>query len=247
MSVFLWFHRLSTAKYFYKLAGRVAPWTGALAGLLIVVGLYLALVVAPPDYQQKDAYRIMFIHVPSAWMSMFIYVFMAVCGAIGLIWRIKLAFLVSTSAAVIGASFTLTTLVTGSIWGKPMWGAWWAWDARLTSELILLFLYLGFIALQASIPNQSAAQKAGSILLLCGVINIPIIHYSVLWWHTLHQDPSISKFGAPSIHSSMLAPLLIMAFGFMLFFLTVVAIRSRALILESEKSSKWVQEMGDAV
>lgn len=245
--MFLWFHRLSTAKYFYKLAGRVAPWTGALAGLLIVVGLYLALVVAPPDYQQKDAYRIMFIHVPSAWMSMFIYVFMAVCGAIGLIWRIKLAFLVSTSAAVIGASFTLTTLVTGSIWGKPMWGAWWAWDARLTSELILLFLYLGFIALQASIPNQSAAQKAGSILLLCGVINIPIIHYSVLWWHTLHQDPSISKFGAPSIHSSMLAPLLIMAFGFMLFFLTVVAIRSRALILESEKSSKWVQEMGDAV
>lgn len=245
--MFLWFHRLSTAKYFYKLAGRVAPWTGALAGLLIVVGLYLALVVAPPDYQQKDAYRIMFIHVPSAWMSMFIYVFMAVCGAIGLIWRIKLAFLVSTSAAVIGASFTLTTLVTGSIWGKPMWGAWWAWDARLTSELILLFLYLGFIALQASIPNQSAAQKAGSILLLCGVINIPIIHYSVLWWHTLHQDPSISKFGAPSIHSSMLAPLLVMAFGFMLFFLTVVAIRSRALILESEKSSKWVQEMGDAV
>lgn len=245
--MFLWFHRLSTARHFYKLAGRVAPWTGALAGLLIVVGLYLALVVAPPDYQQKDAYRIMFIHVPSAWMSMFIYVFMAVCGAIGLIWRIKLAFLVSTSAAVIGASFTLTTLVTGSIWGKPMWGAWWAWDARLTSELILLFLYLGFIALQASIPNRSAAQKAGSILLLCGVINIPIIHYSVLWWHTLHQDPSISKFGAPSIHSSMLAPLLVMAFGFMLFFLTVVAIRSRALILESEKSSRWVQEMGDAV
>ena len=243
--MFLWFHRLSTAKYFYKLAGRVAPWTGALAGLLIVVGLYLALVVAPPDYQQKDAYRIMFIHVPSAWMSMFIYVFMAICGAIGLIWRIKLAFLVSTSAAVIGASFTLTTLVTGSIWGKPMWGAWWAWDARLTSELILLFLYLGFIALQASIPSRSAAQKAGSILLLCGVINIPIIHYSVLWWHTLHQDPSISKFGAPSIHSSMLAPLLVMAFGFMLFFLTVVAIRSRALILESERSSRWVQKKGE--
>lgn len=241
--MFLWFHKLGSARYFYNFADKVTPWIGTLAFVLIVVGLYTALVVAPPDYQQKDAYRIIFIHVPAAWMSMFIYVFMAICGAIGLIWRIKLAFIVCTSAAVIGASFTLVTLVTGSIWGKPMWGAWWAWDARLTSELILLFLYLGFIALQSAIPNRSAAQRASSILLIAGVVNIPIIHYSVLWWHTLHQDPSISKFGAPSIHASMLAPLLIMTVAFMLFFLTIVVIRSRALILETERSSKWVKDM----
>ncbi len=240
--MFVWFHRLGSAKYFYGIATKATPWLGALALSSIGIGLYLGLVVAPIDYQQKDAYRIMFVHVPSAWMSMFIYVFMAVSGAIGLIWRIKLSYVVCSAAAAIGASFTLITLVTGSIWGRPMWGAWWAWDARLTSELILLFLYLGFIALQSAIPDRKKAQQAGAILLLAGVVNIPIIHYSVLWWHTLHQNPSISKFGAPAIHSSMLAPLLVMTLGFMLFFLTVLALRTRAMIIENEHSSKWMQQ-----
>ena len=242
--MFLWFHRLSTAKYFFDFASRLFPWLATLAAITIAVGLYLGLLVAPADYQQGEGYRIMFVHVPSAWMSMFIYVFMAVSGAIGLIWRIKLAHLVCTAAATIGASFTLTTLVTGSIWGKPMWGAWWAWDARLTSELILLFLYLGFIALQAAIQDRNKAQQAGAILLLAGVVNIPIIHYSVLWWHTLHQSASVSKFGIPSIHPSMLAPLLLMAIGFMLLFFTILTLRARALILEYEHSSRWVQEIG---
>ena len=244
--MFLWFHKLSTARYFYSFSGRLIPWLGVVAVAAIGIALYLGLVVAPSDYQQRDAYRIMFVHVPSAWMSMFIYVFMAVSGAIGLIWRIKLAHVVCTAAATIGASFTLVTLVTGSIWGKPMWGAWWAWDARLTSELILLFLYLGFISLQSAIPDRDKARKAGAILLLAGVVNIPIIHYSVIWWHTLHQDPSVTKFGAPTIHASMLAPLLIMSLGFMLFFLTVLGLRTRALILDSERTSRWMKQLEES-
>ena len=244
--MFLWFHKLSTARYFYSFSGRLIPWLGVVAVAAIGIALYLGLVVAPSDYQQRDAYRIMFVHVPSAWMSMFIYVFMAVSGAIGLIWRIKLAHVVCTAAATIGASFTLVTLVTGSIWGKPMWGAWWAWDARLTSELILLFLYLGFISLQSAIPDRDKARKAGAIFLLAGVVNIPIIHYSVIWWHTLHQDPSVTKFGAPTIHASMLAPLLIMSLGFMLFFLTVLGLRTRALILDSERASRWMKQLEES-
>ncbi len=241
--MYLWFHRLSTAKYFYSFAVLITPWLGVLAAITILAGLYLGLVVAPIDYQQKDAYRIMYVHVPSAWMSMFIYVFMATSGAIGLIWRIKLAHLTCTAAATIGASFTLITLLTGSIWGKPMWGAWWAWDARLTSELILLFLYLGFIALQSAISDRTKAQQAGAILLIAGVVNIPIIHYSVLWWHTLHQNPSVTKFGLPTIHISMLIPLLIMTIGFMFLFFTLLMVRIRALILETEISSRWMRKL----
>ena len=233
--MWVWFHRLGSAPYFYRLAGRLTPWFGWLA--------LLGLVVAPIDYQQKDAYRIMFVHVPSAWMSMFIYVFMAVSGAVGLIWRIKLAHLSCTAAATIGASFTLITLVTGSIWGKPMWGAWWAWDARLTSELILLFLYLGFIALQSAIADRAKAQQAGAILLLAGVVNIPIIHYSVVWWNSLHQPASVSKLGVPSIHTSMLIPLLVMATAFLLLFATITLMRTRALILEAEHASRWVRNL----
>ena len=241
--MFLWFHRLSTARFFYDFAVRITPWLAALAAITILVGLYLGLVVAPIDYQQKDAYRIMYVHVPSAWMSMFIYVFMAASGAVGLVWRIKLAHLTCTAAAPVGASFTLITLLTGSIWGKPMWGAWWAWDARLTSELILLFLYLGFIALQSAVSERSKSQQAGAILLLAGVVNIPIIHYSVLWWHTLHQNPSVTKFGLPTIHISMLIPLLIMSIGFMFLFFTLLMVRIRALILETEISSRWIRKL----
>ncbi len=241
--MFLWFHRLGSARHFFHLATQLTPWFGTAAAVLIAIGLYLGLLVAPPDYQQGDGYRIIFVHVPSAWLSMLIYVFMAINAAIGLIWRIKICHLICAAAATIGASFTLITLVTGSIWGKPMWGAWWAWDARLTSELILLFLYLGFIALRSAIEDREKSQLAGAILLLAGTVNIPIIHYSVLWWHTLHQTASVSKFGLPSIHISMLIPLLVMSAGFMALFAAILLIRSRALVLDYERSSKWVRQL----
>jgi len=181
------FHKLASPRYFYAIAGRLIPWFTTATLLLLAWGLYDGLVLAPPDYQQGDSYRIMFIHVPAAWMSMFIYIIMAGAGAIGLIWKIKLADVVAASCAPLGASFTFLALVTGSLWGKPMWGTWWVWDARLTSELILLFLYLGYIALQSAIDDTVTAARASTVLALVGVVNIPIIHYSVVWWNTLHQ------------------------------------------------------------
>jgi len=234
-------HRMGSPQYFYRFAGRATPWFGWICLALMVIGLYLGLVVAPPDYQQGESYRIMYIHVPSAWMSMFVYVLMAVAGAIGLIWRVKLAHVIATASAPLGASFTFLALATGSIWGKPMWGTWWVWDARLTSELILLFLYFGFIALQAAISDRRTAERAGAILLLVGVINIPIIHYSVEWWYTLHQPATITKFDKPSIHVSMLIPLLIMAIAFKLFYVATLLIRARNELLLREQRSDWVR------
>ena len=204
------FHKMASPKYFYNVSGYLIPWLATACVLLILAGLYYGLFKAPPDYQQGDSYRIMFVHVPAAWMSMFIYMVMAGAGAIGLIWRIKLAEVVAISSAPIGASFTFLALVTGSIWGKPMWGTWWVWDARLTSELILLFLYLGVIALYNAIDDKRTAARAVAILALVGVVNIPIIHYSVEWWHTLHQGATIFKFDKPSIAPEMLWPLLMM-------------------------------------
>ena len=198
---------------------------------------------APPDYQQGDSYRIIFVHVPSAWMSLFTYIVMASAAAIGLIWRMKLADVIVASTAPIGAAFTLVALLTGSIWGKPMWGTWWVWDARLTSELVLLFLYLGLIALRSAIDDPRAAAKACAILAIVGVVNIPIIHFSVEWWNTLHQGPTVSKLGAPSIHISMLIPLLIMALACKLYFVTTLLVRMRCEILERERNSAWVKEL----
>ena len=239
------FHQLGSPKYFYAIAGRWIPWLATICTVLMLVGLYQGMVVAPTDYQQGDSYRIMFIHVPSAWMSLFIYVVMAVAGAIGLIWHMKLAEVIAISSAPIGASFTFLALVTGSIWGKPMWGAWWVWDARLTSELILLFLYLGVMALYSAIEDKRTAARATSILAIVGVVNIPIIHYSVEWWNTLHQGPTVTKFGAPSIDLRMLIPLLIMAVAFKLFYATVVLMRARIEVLQRERNSQWVRELVD--
>ena len=174
---------------------------------------------------------------------MFIYVLMALWSGINLIWNIKLADVMTVSSASLGASFTLLALVTGSLWGKPMWGAWWVWDARLTSELILLFLYLGYIALVAAIEDRRTAARAGGVLILVGVVNIPIIHYSVEWWNTLHQGPTVTKFDKPSIHLSMLIPLLIMAVSFKLYYLTVVLMRARTEVLDRERRSAWVREL----
>ncbi len=199
--------------------------------------------MAPADYQQGDSFRIIYIHVPSAWMSLFVYMVMAISGGIGLIWHMKIAEIVARSSAPIGASFTFIALVTGAIWGKPMWGTWWVWDARLTSELILLFLYLGFIALQSAFEDRRVAARAGAILALVGIVNIPIIHYSVEWWNTLHQGPTVTKFDSPSIHLSMLIPLLIMSLAFTSYYFSVMLTRCRSEILEYEANANWVKEL----
>jgi len=240
------FHQLASPKHFYRIAGRWIPWLAAACTLLMLYGLYQGMVVAPTDYQQGDSYRIMFIHVPSAWMSLFIYVVMAAAGAVGLIWHMKLAEVIAISSAPIGASFTFLALITGSIWGKPMWGAWWVWDARLTAELILLFLYLGVMALYSAVEDKRTAARATAILAIVGVVNIPIIHYSVEWWNTLHQGPTVTKFGAPSIDLRMLIPLLVMAVAFKLFYLTVVLMRARVEVLARERNAQWVRELVDA-
>ena len=242
-TIWLFFHKLASPKHFYRISGLLIPWLAAITAILLLVGLYLGLFVAPPDYQQGQSYRIIFVHVPSAWMSMFIYTFKAVLSAIYLIWNIKLADVMARSSAVLGASFTLLALATGSLWGKPMWGAWWVWDARLTSELILLFLYMGYIALVMAIEDVRTAARAGAVLILVGVVNIPIIHYSVEWWNTLHQGPTVTKLDKPSIHLSMLVPLLLMAGAFQFYYFTVVLMRARAELLDRERRSEWVREL----
>ena len=244
--MWLWFHKLGSPLHFYRLAGRLTPWLGAACVLCMAAGLYQGLVVAPPDYQQGESYRIMFVHVPSAWMSMFVYMVMAVASAISLIWRMKLAAIIASASAPLGASFTFLALATGSLWGKPMWGAWWVWDARLTSELILLFLYLGYMALESAIEDKRLAARATGILALVGVENIPIIHYSVVWWNTLHQGATVTKFDQPSIHLSMLIPLLLMAVAFKLYYAAVLMMRARADVLERERGSRWVAELVDS-
>jgi len=238
------FQKYAAPKFFYPLAGKCLPWFSWLCIATLGAGLYLGLFVAPPDYQQGETVRIMFVHVPAAWMSMFIYAAMAGAAAISLVWKIKLTDTFVSAAAPIGASFTLLALLTGSLWGKPMWGTWWAWDARLTSELILLFLYLGFMSLQSAIDDPRRAARAGAILVLVGVINLPVIHYSVEWWNTLHQPSSVARIDGPRIHSSILIPLLVMMGAFKLFFISVVLLRMRSSILDNEADSRWLKEQG---
>jgi len=241
--MFLWFHKFGSPPHFYRIAGNWLPWLGAIFLLLLVAGVYGGLVLAPPDYQQGDSYRIIFIHVPSAWMSLFIYMVMAACGVVILVWRMKIAEIVLISSAPIGASFTFLALATGSLWGKPMWGTWWVWDARLTSELILLFLYLGVIGLHGAIEDKRVATRAIAILAIVGMVNIPIIHYSVEWWNSLHQGPTVTKFDKPSIHWSMLIPLLLMALAFQVYYLLALFQSCRAELLQRERNSKWVEEL----
>jgi heme exporter protein C len=237
-----WLHKFASPPHAYRLAGRLAPWFGWPAFLLIVAGLYGGLVLAPADYQQGDAFRILYVHAPSAWMSMFIYGTVAVGSFIGLVWRIKLAHAVAAASAPVGAWFTFVALATGAIWGKPMWGTWWVWDARLTSELILLFLYVGLIALRASIDDLDRADRASAVLGIVGVVNLPIIHYSVYWWNTLHQGATITKLGKPSITGEMLWPLLTMMVAFTLYYGGVLMLRLRAEILRRERDASWLQK-----
>jgi heme exporter protein C len=236
-------HKFGSPPHFWRLSETMIPWFGWIALVLITVGTVGGLWIAPPDYQQLDAFRIIYFHVPSAWLSQFGYVLMAAAAAVGLVWRIKLAHAVAAACAPIGASFTAVALATGSIWGKPMWGTWWVWDARLTSTLVLLFLYFGYMALRAAIDDENRADRASALLAIIGVINIPIIKYSVEWWNTLHQPATISKLGKPAMEPSMLVPLLIMWLGFTFFFFAVLMIRTRGEIVARERNKKWLREV----
>ena len=235
------FHRLISPKWFYQLTSKIVPWVGGIALLLLTMGLVWGLLFTPPDYLQGHSYRIIFIHVPAASLALSLYAIMALNGAIGFIWRIKLAHLAAKSLAPIGASFCLLALMSGSFWGKPTWGTWWIWDARLTSMLILFFLYLGPIALQQSIAQQETADRACALLVITGLINLPIIKYSVEWWNTLHQGASIS-IQSTSISPVMLYPLLCSLAGFYVFALFAFLLRVHTEIIKNEHKSRWLKE-----
>ncbi|MGO8830664.1 MAG: heme ABC transporter permease [Steroidobacteraceae bacterium] len=237
-----WFYRLASPPYVYRVTATLAPWFLTAAAIAIGYGAIGGLVFAPPDYQQGNAFRIIYVHAPSGWMSMFAFTTMAVAGAIGLIWRIKMGHAVAAAIAPIGASFTLLALVTGSLWGRPMWGTYWAWDPRLTSELILLFLYVGVMSLRPAFEDPGRGDRAAALLAIVGVVNVPIIHYSVVWWNSLHQGATVAKLGRPSMPGSMLWPLLSMFLGFTCFFGAVLCMRLRGEVLNRERQASWVRE-----
>src|SRR5947209_7908510 len=222
---------LANPARFMRISGVALPWLGGASLFVLALGLVWSLVLAPPDYQQGESVRIMFIHVPAAWMALSVYLFVALASAVALVWRHPLAEIAAQAAAPIGAAFTLICLATGSLWGRPMWGAWWVWDARLTSVLVLFFLYLGYIALVNAFDDQSRGARAGSLLALVGIVNLPIIKFSVDWWNTLHQPASVLKLGGPAIHPTILLPLVTMAVAFTLLFVTlhIAAMRNEIL------------------
>ena len=236
-------YTFASPKNFYPLAGRLIPWFWAAAIILLAVGLYMSFFVAPTDYKQGESYRIIFVHVPAAWMSMFIYLVMAGYAIIGLAWKVRLAEMMATALAPTGAMFTFLALWTGAFWGKPTWGTYWVWDARLTSELILLFLYIGFISLQSAIDDPRRASRASALLAIVGVINLPIIYYSVKWWNTLHQGASVSPTMAPKMVSIMLTVMLIMSIAFWMYTIAVVLMRAQRIVLERERQTSWVMEL----
>ncbi len=238
-----WFYKLGSPPHFYRTASLLEPWLLGSALLLIAIGLYGGLFVAPPDYLQGEGFRIIYVHVPSAFLSMFAYAVMAVASAIGLIWRMKLAFCLAAATAPVGAAVTFLALVTGAIWGQPMWGTWWEWDPRLTAELVLLFLFLGYIFLRQAMGETRQADRASGILATVGIVNLPIIHYSVEWWNSIHQGPSLMKLDTPSIAGDMLWPLLVMILGYQLLFFAVLCTSVRSQVLNREKNSRWVSEL----
>ncbi len=237
-----WF-RYASPQTFYPLAGKMVPWFMSAAALLAAIGLYIGFFAAPTDFQQGEAYRIIFIHVPAAWMSMFIYLVMAFWAGIGLAFNTRLSSMMAHALAPTGALMTFIALWTGAFWGRPTWGAWWVWDARLTSELILLFLYLGYLSLVAAIDDPRRADKASAVLALVGAINVPIIYFSVQWWNTLHQGSSVSMSRAPSMAAIMLTGMLIMVFAFWAYSIAVSLMRLRRQILARERNAAWVRQM----
>lgn len=239
-----WF-RFAAPQAFYPLAGRIAGACAVLAVLLALAGLAIGLLIAPTDFQQGDAYRIIFVHVPAAWMSMLLYVVMAFWAGLGLVLNTRLSSMMASAVAPTGALMTSMALWTGALWGKPTWGTWWVWDARLTSELLLLFLYLGFIALQAAIDDPRRADRAGAVVALVGVVNVPVIYFSVQWWNTLHQGSSVSLTRAPSMAGPMLAGMLLMALAFWAYAIAAAMWRVRSLILERERAAAWVRQLDE--
>ena len=239
----LTFFTFASPPKFYKLTGYLIPLCWVVFAVLSAIGLYMGFFVAPTDATQGDVYRIIFIHVPAAWMSMLLYLVMAFWAAIGWAFNTRLASMVARAAAPTGAIFTFLALWTGSLWGKPTWGTWWVWDARLTSELILLFLYLGFIALVEAIDDTRRADQAGALLAIVGAVNVPIIYFSVKWWNTLHQGATVSPAMAPKMVSTMLTAMLLMSLAFWAYAFAMVFMRTRALILERERGAHWVTEL----
>jgi len=235
-----WF---SSPQTFFPLAGRLTSWFFVIAAVLAALGLYVGFFVAPTDATQGESYRIIFIHVPAAWMSMFLYLIMALWAALGLILNTRVSSMMASAIAPTGALMTVLALITGSLWGRPTWGTYWVWDARLTSELVLLFLYLGFLALQAAIDDPRRADKAGAVLALVGVVNIPIIYFSVQWWNTLHQGSSVSLTRSPSMAATMLLGMLLMALAFWSYSIGAALHRVRSILLEREKRSEWAREL----
>ena len=244
--VIRWFHQLGSPPYFDRFAARWAPWCWLAALLLMGVGSWQALFSVPADYQQGDSFRILYIHVPAAWMSMFVFALMALYAAIALVWRIKLCEILAMACAPIGASFTVVTLLTGSIWGKPMWGTWWDWDPRLTTELILLFLYLGVMGLYAAIDDRRNAARAAGLLAIVGVALLPVIRWSVVWWNSLHQGQTIRVFGESSMDSSMTLPLVLMVIATKFWFAGSLLARARADNLRREAGKDWVAKLAAA-
>lgn len=238
-----WFHRLGSPKWFYEKTGPWIFWLGLVSILLLVVGSIWGLGFAPSEAKQGNSYRIIYIHVPAAVLSMAGYYVMAIAGAIGLIWRMKLSFMVMKAAAPIGAALTFAALLTGAVWGKPTWGTWWVWDGRITSMVVLFLLYLGIVALQEAYHNQETSDKVSAVLAVVGMVNIPIIYKSVDWWFTLHQPATLKLTGKSSIHPEMVYPLLMMIAGFYIFYAWVLLMRTRTEILRREQKTNWVQKI----
>lgn len=234
--------KIANLKFFFTNTKNLSRFLGLFTFILFFFGIYWGLYVAPSDYLQGESYRIMYLHVPASWLSLQVYMFMAITGFVSLVWKVKIMEIISIQCAPIGAYFTLIALVTGMVWGKPTWGTYWVWDARLTSELILLFLYIGVIALYSAFSDKRQAVKITSLLAIVGLVNIPIIHYSVEWWNTLHQGPSVTKFEQPSMHISMLLPLLYMFLVFNVYFIAVLIKRVQLGIYNREKRSKWMED-----
>jgi heme exporter protein C len=245
-SLLLWFNKTGSPPTFDRFAARWAPWAFALAFATLAVGIWGALYEVPADYKQGEHFRILYIHVPCAWMSLFVFVVMAIQSAIALVWRIKLCEVLAMACAPVGAAFTVVTLATGAIWGKPTWGTWWSWDPRLTSELVLLFLYFGVMGLYAAIEDRRAAARAAGFLAIVGLVNIPIVHYSVEWWNTLHQGQTIRLVGKSSMHSSMVWPLILTTVATKAWFVGSLLQRARVLNLELESGKDWARAAAGA-
>ena len=240
MATWVWFHKLASPPHIYRIAGRLTLLFTVPGVLALIVGLYGGLITAPADYQQGDSFRIIYVHAPAAWLSLLCYTAMAIAAAVGLVWRMKVAHAFAAATAPIGASFALVCLVSGSLWGRPMWGTWWVWDARLTSQLVLFFLYLGYMALRHSFDDLSRADRASGVLAVIGLVNVPIIHYSVYWWSTLHQGSTVLRAGGPSMPPSMFVPLLLCFFAYTCCYGALVCVRLRAEVLNRERSPNWL-------